>query len=870
MNYTFFLSRLCLCLFASISLLSCSRNSEVNFDSLSDLAVKWRIVENTLQDTCRAEFTFINNGQSDVNSGNWALYFNQATLRIGQLPDSLNGVVEHVNGDLYRFLPGKEFKLSPGDSININYSYVGFMIKNGDLPVGAYFVSNLGEENEQVVLPGTFTTAPLDNLQALFPNPDIQSIVPTAANQYFKNQEITVIPKEKTGKIIPTPANMVQSAGKVQVNEATVIAYQKGLENEAQILKESVKKLFGFSLNLVEGKATVPNAIELSLAPVTVAGVSAEAYQLSVKQNHAIQISGTDAAGVFYGVQSLISLLWADKDSSGVFASGVEIKDAPRFAYRGFLLDVSRNFQQKEDVLRLIDLLSAYKINKLNIRITEDEGWRIEINGLPELTQVGSKRGHTRDSKNWLTPSFGSGPNPDSENNYGKGYYTREDFKEILKYAQKRHVQVIPEVCLPSHARAAIMAMEARYDFYMAKNDPEKANEFRLIDPDDKSEYLSAQMYKDNIVNVALPSVYHFYETVVKDFMAMYKEAGLKMTVFNTGGDEVPNGAWAKSPLSIELMKSLPEIKDARQLQGYFLEKAMAIFEKYDLQVTGWEEIVLNKDSANNATVNPKFVGKNILPLVWDNTGDNIDLGYRIANAGYPVILCNVTNLYFDLAYDLDPKETGLYWGGFQDAIDPYVMAPYDVYKTANFDTYSRLLPTESSYPGKQTLPVANRKNVVGIQAQLWSETIKGAKMMEYYTASKLFAYAEKAWAQAPAWEEEADIKQRNKSIMSGWSALANSIGQNEFSKIDAWFGEYNYRIAPPGAIIEAGTLKANVAFPGLVIRYTTDGTEPSIESPVYAGPVQVTGTVKVRAFSQNGKGSKVLDVKQSDQILLK
>ncbi|HSF53107.1 MAG TPA: family 20 glycosylhydrolase, partial [Algoriphagus sp.] len=413
-------------------------------------------MENTIQDTSHAEFTFINNGQSEINYGDWALYFNQATLRIGHLPDSLNGVVEHVNGDLYRFLPGKEFNLSPGDSIRINYSYVGFLIKNSDAPVGAYFVNNLGKENEEVVMPGSFTAAPMDNLQAIFPNPDIQSIVPTAANQYYKNQEIAVIPKEKTGKIIPTPAIMVQSAGKAQINEATVIAYQKGLENEAQILKESANRLFGFNLNVLEGKATGPNAIELSLAPVTVAGVSAEAYQLSVKQNRAIQISGTDAAGVFYGVQSLVSLLWADKDSSGVFASCVEIKDAPRFAYRGFLLDVSRNFQQKEDVLRLIDLLASYKINKLNIRITEDEGWRIEINGLPELTQVGSKRGHTRDSKNWLTPSFGSGPNPDSENNYGKGYYTREDFKEILKYAQKRHVQVIPEVCLPSHARAAI------------------------------------------------------------------------------------------------------------------------------------------------------------------------------------------------------------------------------------------------------------------------------------------------------------------------------------------------------------------------------------------------------------------------------
>lgn len=848
-------------LFAILLITSCRTSPEVNQTGLSELNVRWQMVENTAQQTCNAEFTFINDGLSVINYGNWALYFNQNTLRMGEMPDSSKGVVEHVNGDLYRFLPGKEFTVKPGDSIIIGYSYKGFMIKDSDSPAGAYFVNNLGNDNETVILPGSFYIAPFDNLQAIFPDPDILSTVPTAANQYTKNKDIRILTKTQTGKIIPTPAKIVSSPGKVQINEATVIAYQKGLENEAQILTESVEKLFGINLSVKEGKSSMNNAIELSLEPVMVSGVSAEAYQLSIKKNQEIQIIGSDAAGVFYGIQSLISLLWADKDASGIFVACTEIQDAPRFAYRGFLLDVSRNFQQKKDVLRLIDLLASYKINKLNIRITEDEGWRIEINGLPELTQVGSKRGHTRDSKNWLAPSFGSGPNPDSENNYGSGYYTREDFKEIIKYAQQHHVQVIPEVCLPSHARAAIKAMEARYDFYMAKNEAEKANEFRLIDPNDKSEYVSAQMYNDNIVCVARPSVYHFYETVIKDLMAMYEEVGMKMTVFNTGGDEVPNGAWAKSPLSIELMKKLPKIKDARQLQGYFLEKAMGIFEKYNIQVTGWEEIVLNKDSANTVTVNSKFVGKNILPLVWDNTGDNIDLGYRIANAGYPVVLCNVTNLYFDLAYNTDPKEPGLFWGGFTDDIDPYVMAPYDVYKTANFDMFGRFQESSSSYTAKQTLTAANRKNIVGIQAQLWGETLKGVKMMEYYTVTKLFAFAEKAWAQPPSWENETDTKLRNKLIISGWNALANSIGQNEFSKIDAWFGEYNYRIAPPGAIIEAGMLKANVAFPGLVIRYTSDGTEPKAESPLYTGPVRVQGLVKVKAFTQNGRGSSVITV---------
>jgi hexosaminidase len=285
------------------------------------------------------------------------------------------------------------------------------------------------------------------------------------------------------------------------------------------------------------------------------------------------------------------------------------------------------------------------------------------------------------------------------------------------------------------------------------------------------------------------------------------------------------------------------------------------MFEKYNLKVTGWEEIVLNKDSANNIAINPKFVGKNILPLVWDNTGDNIDLGYRIANAGYPVVLCNVTNLYFDLAYNTDPSEPGLYWGGFQDAIDPYVMTPFDVYKSANFDMFGRFSEKEESFSGKERLKPEARKNIVGLQAQLWSETLKGPKMMEYYTVPKLFAFAEKAWAAAPAWENETDISKRVAGTWKGWGELSNRIGQNELERIDRLFGNYNYRIAAPGAVIEEGMLKANSAFPGLIIRYTTDGSEPDGNSTEYKEPVKVDGKVNVRAFNKAGRGSKTFVV---------
>ena len=138
----------------------------------------------------------------------------------------------------------------------------------------------------------------------------------------------------------------------------------------------------------------------------------------------------------------------------------VHIVDAPRFHYRGQHLDVARNFQSKESVEKLIDLMAFYKLNYLHLHLTDDEGWRIEIKQLPELTAVGGRRGHTLDEANWLQPSQGSGPDPKAAP--GSGFYTQRDFIEILRYARERHIKVIPEIDLPGHARAAIKSMQSR------------------------------------------------------------------------------------------------------------------------------------------------------------------------------------------------------------------------------------------------------------------------------------------------------------------------------------------------------------------------------------------------------------------------
>ena len=173
--------------------------------------------------------------------------------------------------------------------------------------------------------------------------------------------------------------------------------------------------------------------------------------------------AGTNA-GIFYGIQSLRQLLpLTAKGTASIPA--ITVKDEPRFAFRSFSLDVARNFHSKAQVLRMLDVMAVYKVNTLHLHMSDDEGWRVEIAGLPELTAVGGRRAHGVNELEALQPAYGSGP--DVVNTSGSGFYTRADYIEILRFARQRHIKVIPEIEMPGHARAAIKSMDARYDRLM-------------------------------------------------------------------------------------------------------------------------------------------------------------------------------------------------------------------------------------------------------------------------------------------------------------------------------------------------------------------------------------------------------------------
>ncbi len=599
---------------------------------------------------------------------------------------------------------------------------------------------------------------------------------------------------------------------------------------------------------------------------MTVDGVTREAYKLEIRENQSIVITGSDPSGVFHGIQSILALVPPEMHTSAEAAPGfpvMVIEDAPRFGYRGLHIDVARNFQDKETLKKMISVMAFYKLNTLMLYLSEDEGWRIAIGKLPELTEVGSRRGHTtKEAVDHLHPSYGSGPFADAENSTGNGFYTRDDFKEIIKHAQQHHIAVIPTINLPGHSRAAIKSMEARYQKFMKEGNEEKANEYRLIDPDDQSKYNSAQSYDDNVVCVARESVYKFYSTVIDDIIAMYAEAEVPLELFHTGGDEVPEGVWSESPLCRKLMETMPEMKDPKNLQSYFLRRVVEILSTRNLKIGGWEEVALLKNDEGKYVPNPEFVGKEIVPYAWNNMGQWANLSYRLANAGYPVVMCDVSNFYFDLAYSKDPREPGLYWGGFCNVRSPWQFAPYNSFVTNLRTSMGRKIDPDKEFPGLEKLKPEAKKNIKGLQAQLWAETIHGPEMLEYYTLPKLIGFAETAWGKARNWESEPDKNKRMQMMEEGWNVFANELGKRELPRLSTLFGGFNYRIPPPGALIKEGMLQANTEYPGLKIRFTTDGSEPVVQSTLYTEPVKVNGEVRLKTFDAAGKSSRMVMVK--------
>jgi len=856
---------------------SCTQDID-DFATGDKIAVQWELITNFTDEkgVFDARFVLKNNSNIDLTDKNWALFFNMSPRPILENKSPQPADLQHINGDWYKLVPNENFELDDGDTLIINYRGTEAVIKETDRPLGLYFVfyDDLGEE-AKIVEVSEYSWVPFTKPEQINRSHDDAEPIPTPEWNFRNNQTLTEVSDSEVKPVVPTPVRIQDGRDTMNLSNAFEIYYREGLENEAKYLASSLKDVTGTEFMLTKKQ---PNGKCITLAlGSTPAGTSLESYQLRI-DDRGIQITGRGEAGVLYGVQSLRALIPItnyQRQAKGIVLPHLLIEDSPRFDFRGLHLDVSRNFQTKETILRLLDLMSFYKLNRFLFYTTEDEGWRLEIPGLPELTTVGATREHTYGMEApLLHPAYGSGPFAEANGKYGHGYYSKEDFIEILHYAKARHIKVIPELNFPGHARAAIKAMEARYERLMKEGKEAEANEFRLIDPNDKSVYLSAQGYKDNVVCVARESTYNFYIKVVDEIRLMYQDAGLKLDEFHTGGDEVPEGAWTKSPLAEELMKRNPNIRDPKNLQAYFFRELTHKLAPFKLQLDGWEEVGLLKTSNGRYYPNPEFADNNVKLFIWNNVFD-YDLGYRLANAGYGVILCNVSNFYFDLAYSKDPQEPGLYWAGFVNTRNAFAFAPYDMFKTTSKNAMGQKVDLESGGAGGgraivEHLTPQSRKNIVGVEAQVWSETIKGKDMLEYYILPKLIGFAESAWAAERKWETIEDRTIREERIQRDWTIYAQTLAKRELPRLSYLNKGYNYRIPPPGCVIQGDTLKANVEYPGLIIRYSSDGKEPTHRSSRFERPLRISGkgTIKLKSFDIAGKSSRSVTINTNSGVI--
>lgn len=837
------LSILCCFLSLSIGAMAQTKNQY-------PLTLSWQPLLNNYEgkEHALSVLTITNTSGRDFPWKGWRLYFN--FIRLAEPVDAMQVLdVTHVNGDYFYFTPnGHGETLKPGEQVTYTMISKSWIVNFNDAPQGFY----LDWQGKQEAL-GAVEIVPPTNEKAFFRVANDAEM--NAETIYAKNERFNFEKPLVKGRILPTPVSTSLGNGTYALSKNINIAYDASFLKEGELLKEDLEQLFAISARLAPKTMHKKSDISLILDP----SLPAEGYKLRVSKG-GVSLQAATPAGMFYAIQSLKILVdpqdYVRNKAAVISLPYVTIVDEPRFGSRSLMLDVARNFQAKEQVFKILDAMALYKLNTLHFHLNDDEGWRLEVPSFPELTTVGARRGHWTADNNadWLPPSYGSGPTV--ENTRGSGFYSLSDFKEILQYAQRRHIQVIPEIETPGHARAAIQAMNSRYRKFIALGDTVAANQYLLQAAGDTSQFRSVQKWNDNVMDLSLPSVYSFLEQLTEDIMTIYKQAGVELQTIHFGGDEVPNGVWEGSPAFVKLKAEDPTIKDPSDLWTRHFDILYKMLTKRGLYLSGWEEVGMQKveaDGRKKWVPFPGFQDRNIHLNVWNNLGGNEDLAYKLANAGYKVKLSFVSNFYMDMAYYKHFEEQGFYWGGFIDMERPFSFIPFDYLRNQQQDWLGRTLP-DRVLKGAVTLTEKGKNNIVGLQASLWSETIKTETQMERMLFPRLLAFSERAWAQPGAWEQGGLFEEE--AYQTALQDFLHLVGAQELQRLPLLRHPLAYRIPTPGLKLVEGKVFANMELPGFDIRYTEDGTTPDHTSKRYTRPIPFTAALVFKAFNRQGDSS--------------
>ena len=787
------------------------------------------------------EVTFTINNSTKMNfDSKWSLHWNQQSAIIDNdsLPPNLK--YQYVAGQSYNILSfGKGFTLNTGESVSVDLKQSGVVKRKSDLPVGGF-----------VVIDNQFIDVKFINLwqNAM----GIERLdIPSSVDRY-NNYLSSTVNKSELDLIVPTPNTIKLLGGELPLKSKYSITIDESLNLDSNLIVSLLDEVTEIDIK----KNDSINDIYVDY----VDDLNEESYILNINQDK-ILISASDRAGALYAIQSLKQIFLVSKIENTPIKNLI-VNDSPRFSYRGMLLDISRNFYGPEKIKQIIDYLSFFKINHLDFRITDDEGWRLEIPGLEELTEVGSKRAYTKDEFENLIPMYGSGPDTDSS---GSGYLSRVEFIDILKYANQRNITIIPQISFPSHARSAIISMNARYQKYMKLGNIVEAEKYLLIDPEDKSEYYSAQGFNDNIACICRESAYTFYDKVIDEVYLMYKDAGVKFQKFGVGADELPYGAWQKSPICDKFMDEKSITGDYNALYEMMQRRVYNKLSSYDLTMTGWDDILLKLTEKNQSETKIKdfFKDDDILLYVWKNDWGQgrQDMIYKYANLGYKTIMSNSSAFYFDMVDDRDFDNIGLSWSGYADYKDIWTVDVYDIFNDSYGVEKNNI--SQDYINSSEKLNPENRENIIGIQSQIWSETIKSEDILDYMFMPNIIVFSQKAWSNDPKWMTISDQGLRRKTLQKEWNNFANNIGQRLLPIVDNIFDGLKYDLPKPGGVIINDSLFANSAFPGLHIKYTLDGSIPNSESTNYSSPFKINkdDVVHLRLFNKLGRGGNTIMV---------
>ena len=478
-------------------------------------------------------------------------------------------------------------------------------------------------------------------------------------------------------EIIPLPQQITLENGSFILKNSTQITYPEGndvLKQNAEFLASYIQEATGKNLQIVPG-TPASNSINLV---INEAIENPEGYKLTVVPDK-ITIEGGLESGVFYGIQTLRKSMPALAHETAIEFPAVTIEDAPRFKYRGMMLDVSRHFFPIDSVKQYIDILALHNMNTLHWHLSDDQGWRIEIKKYPELTRIGSQRKETVIGHN--SGKYDGTP-------YG-GFYTQDQIREVIDYAAKRFITIIPEIDMPGHQLAALTS----YPELGCTGGP--------------YEVWTQWGVSEDVICAGNEKSMQFLEDVLGEIIDLFPSEYI-----HVGGDECPKVRWKTCPkcqarIKQEGIKSDSKHSAEEYLQSYVISRMEKFVESKGRHIIGWDEI-LEGGLAPNATV-----------MSWRGMAGGIEAAKQHHN----VIMTPNTYLYFDYYQTTDVANEPLAIGGY--------------------------VPLERVYslePVPAALSSEEQKYIIGVQANLWTEYIPTFSQVEYMVLPRMAALSEVQW----------------------------------------------------------------------------------------------------------------------------